>query len=401
MARSRGKTVGLGAGVLLLVASACESDDKPEPIVLSRDVDASVDAGPELPIICILEGPDADVDRDGYSEAQGDCNDCTAHIGPGGIDLPGNGIDEDCDGEDAQAFEACDTDLAMEGEDAFDGARAIGLCTFTEPDSGRWGVLDAAWVTADGSRWLGDKLQRGILPDFGAVSPRAGGRMLALSTGVARAPDQPAYTTECDMFWPSLLDEHTPPAGFPKPSPACPQVDSGAVFDPAAFEVRIRIPHNVNGISFDSNFHTYEYPQFICTPFNDYFVAILEPIPENLEDGNIVFDQDGNTVSVNNTLLQVCKSGYHGGREFACPLGPGELAGTSFDGTSVCGAKDSNAATGWLTTTVPVIPGSVITLRFAIWDSGDSDLDSLVLVDNFQWVGETVEVIETIPIRPE
>jgi hypothetical protein len=77
------------------------------------------------------------------------------------------------------------------------------------------------------------------------------------------------------------------------------------------------------------------------------------------------------------------------------------LFGPIFGGSMQdAGTSDSGAATGWLHTTAPVEGGSIITLRFAIWDSGDGILDSLALIDNFNWSIET-PVIETKPVIPE
>ena len=50
------------------------------------------------------ETEDGDEDGDGYSTEEGDCNDQDSTIYPGAEDIPTDGIDQDCDGEDAVAI---------------------------------------------------------------------------------------------------------------------------------------------------------------------------------------------------------------------------------------------------------------------------------------------------------
>jgi hypothetical protein len=340
--------------------------------------------------------PDKDYDGDGYP-LKYDCNECDPNTNNGAYDVPGNGLDEDCSGKADDEPADCDQGLSMSANDPFDGAKAMGLCKKAADDV-QWGVVSAKWVKPDGTT-LTNLEGVGVLPKFGVNLAQAGKSMLVLSSGSARAPGDPGYES------PSGNDKgytSGTPAGYPKESPACPGVKTGTAHDGTSLEVEIRVPSNAQSFKYQQNFFTYEYSTFVCSTFNDFFVTMMEPHPSNLPDGNIAFDQDGNPISVNNSLLQVCQAGTHAGKQFKCPLGTSTLSGTGFEGS---GAFDSpHAATGWLTTTAPVDTTKKmdkrIKLRFAIWDSGDGILDSTVLLDDFQWSADPANGTQTLPSGP-
>lgn len=369
--------------------------DRGGDLVLGIGAQVVVPSGP-----CNVTDPDADYDGDGFSIAQGDCNDCSAQINPGAFDYPGNGVDEDCSGTVDDAPAECDASLFLESPSAIDGAKAMGLCKLQSGAS--FGLVTAKYVTADGlpiEQYDPPGLGHGILPGFGAaVHPQEGTKLLALSTGTARRPEDSNYrpVTGYDKQYMTSA-----PAGFPRESPACPGVKTGGCHDSIALAVTVKVPTNARSLSFDSNFFTYEFPDFICSEYNDFFVALLSSEPAHggaPRAGNIAFDREGNLVSVNASFLQVCAPGTHGGRLFACPLGVGPLAATGFNEDDAGDPTDTGAATGWLRTTASVDPGSTITLRFAIWDSTDGFRDSTVLLDNFRWTVDEVK-IETIPVE--
>ena len=344
--------------------------------------------------------PDVDADGDGYTGADGDCNDCSPQMNPGAYDFFGNGVDDDCNGVADDEPYACEAGLPIDGNNPLDAARALGLCRFTSDGvvgaQRTWGVISAAYVFADGSVSSGEPdilfgmctgpggygsppnpMSHGVLTSFGSgVTPRDGESMVALSSGVARAGvngDSPGGASMCTK-------SATPP-GFPTPSTAaCPGQgidDTPVANDPIALELRVRAPTNAKSLTFDFDFYTYEYPGYICTEYNDFFVALVySQHPNNPPNKNVSFDSQGNPVSVNNGFLEVCSPGNYGGKSFSCPLGTGELNGTGFE---------DHAATGWLQTTTAIVPGEELTIRFAVWDMGDEVLDSTVLIDNIKW----------------
>ncbi len=331
-----------------------------------------------------------DHDGDGYSSADGDCNDCDVNVNPGAFDVPGDNKDEDCNGKIDDDGASCDASLAIASADAMDAARALGLCKSADAKatgkSKTWGVLSARYVLPDGNA-LPDAMGHGLLKALGGNKPQEGGVMLALSSGTARAPGDSGYK---DVGGDNKGYTSGTPAGYPKESPACPGISTGEAHDGAALELTIRVPTNAKSFTFQENFFTYEFPDYICSEYNDFYVAMLTPQTPHLPDANIAFDQDGNPVSVNNSLLQACVSQTPLGtnKHFPCPLGPSSLKGTGFD---------NSAATGWLQTTAPVKAGGTITLLLAIWDSGDGRLDSTVLIDKFAWSANEASGATTTP----
>ncbi|MRG92616.1 choice-of-anchor L domain-containing protein [Polyangium spumosum] len=340
--------------------------------------------------------PNVDDDGDGFSEAQGDCNDCDANVSPGSIEVatdPNDPMakpaDEDCDTVvDNVAPASCDDNIALQDADPQNGARALDLCQFITPDEKKWGVLSAQYVRANGapanySRHIG--IQSGFGPN---VNVQKGTRMLTLSSGYARLPSQAG---SCGGLSCSEIGAGTPPPGFPQDVPGC----SGDpdINDDVGLEVKVRSPKNATGYRFKFKFYSMEFPEWVCTSYNDQFIALVQPAPMGSINGNISFDQNTNPVSVNIAFFDVCQydSFYP---QFLCPSGPAELAETGF------GTWDEAGATSWLQTQAPIKGGDEVTIRWAIWDTGDTSWDSTVLVDGFEWVanGGTV-VVGTDPIE--
>jgi len=330
-------------------------------------------------------GPDDDSDMDGYTVNQGDCNDCDANVNPGAIEVEitepvgdppmvPEPADEDCDGTVDNVAPTCDGGIAIDDGDAMNGAASIELCQIAGENGKDWGLVSSDYVRANGTGTSVNS-QIGILDSFGPnVNVQGGSQMLVLSSGRARLPGQAG---SCGDFSCDGTGGGSGPPGYPQNAPGCPIEDE--INDDIGLQVTLKAPSNATGYSFNFKFYSFEYPEWVCTSFNDQFMAFVTPPPMGAMDGNISFDANGNPVSVNVAFFDVCPG---------CALGPAELVGTGFD------IWDDAGATSWLQTSAPIGGGEEFSVRFAIWDTGDQSWDSTVLVDNFQWVasGGTVAV---------
>jgi hypothetical protein len=362
-----------------------------------------------------------DEDGDGYGVCDNDCCDVAgpecaspAVVNPGAFDDADNMVDDDCDGTIDNAVPLCGAGLLSNSNNPFDYARAIDLCQFTTEnpplDQQIWGVIAAnLWRAND--MGAPNANARSIRPAFGTNNtPQMGPNFSVLSSGYAAAPGQanpPHGAWEPGFDMGAGPDVPAPAAwladnggAFPN-APGCSVPGNTTAFDSAMLRVRIRVPTNAQSFSVDMYFMSAEYPEYVCTPFNDFFVTLVDSTdPTNPADSNIAIYDDGvdqwpvgvNLVSAAPGLFTQCDNG-----ETGCALGPlgnyngctteAGLLATGFDAdAAACAANDDvGGGTGWLNMSGNVTPGEVMEIRFVIWDTGDSAWDSVVLLDNWQW----------------
>ncbi len=344
-------------------------------------------------------GPNDDADGDGFTPAQGDCNDCDKNANPGALevvaepDAMGNippAADEDCNGMVDDVAPPCDAGLSQNSFDPLDGARAIDLCQQATASS--WGVMEAAYVRSNGTTPATPTRGVGLLTAFGPGSvPQKGSKMLGMSSGFARDAGDPEACglSSCNHAAGDLSNNANPgvaPGGaFCDQGAGCYPVDAagcsptlGGVNDDVGLRVKLRAPTNATGFKYKFRFFSFEFPEYVCSAFNDQYVALMTPKPMGAVNSNISFDASNNPVSVNVAFFNA---------------NPNDLIGTGFD------AWDDSGATDWLQTKAPIDGGTDIELLFAIWDTGDTAWDSTVLIDRFEWIadGGSVTVITEPP----
>jgi hypothetical protein len=369
-----------------------------------------------------------DADGDGFTTCGGDCCDSTecpepALVNPGAFEIAGNGVDDDCNpttNDNAPAV--CDQGLASNSTTAFEYAEAMDLCQMTSLAEKTWGVIDAKLTLASGTG-VPDTEGFAIRPRFGTnVTPQAGSRMVVLSTGGAagKTDTNPAF----HAFDAGYTHTGTNSSAFPADwftangskiphAPGCPASAGLSAFDPVMLTLKLRVPTNARSFSVSTSFFAADFPEYVCSGNADVFVVLLDstyngaapnPADKNLAivkpPGAVVAQPLDVDLGFGDTgLFTQCKNGATGCTTGATPstittcTSTAMLTNTGFDDAS---ANDCEAtsivggSTGWLVTRGNVVPGEVITLRFAIWDTVDHSLDSLAILDNFRWSTETV-----------
>jgi hypothetical protein len=223
--------------------------------------------------------------------------------------------------------------------------------------------VESAALTTPGS----DTTVRVIAKWGSSIMPRSGSSMIVLSTGVAADAAMPGFVPPVTGTNFGSMTADPFPGSFT--NPGC-ELPDGNVSDLTILRVQLRAPAGATALKFDHNFFSSEYPEWICTTYNDRFVAHMQT---GAYAGNVAFDSMNNPVAVNLALFRICPG---------CVDGDGLLSGTGMDAPD----QSDGAGTGWNTATAPVQSGELVTLQFAIMDDGDGSDDSVVLLDNFQWI---------------
>ncbi len=370
---------------------------------------------------------DPDADGDGFTLCGGDCCDSAGPncsnpelVNPGAFEVPDNMVDDDCNMMADDPLPPCDGGLVSNSADALDYAKAIDLCQVTTEDGDTWGVISGAFNRSNG-QGAPNANARSIRPGFGTnITPQANTSLAILSTGNAAdqndsmpgfAPFQGGTDLATDAAvpadWLAANNNNLPNVG------GCPEPQGGATgHDTIQLKLRVRVPTNALSFSTKIYFFSSEYPEWVCSPYNDFFVTLVDSAGMgNPADKNIaiyknpqdqLFPLGVNILKAAAGLFVQCKNGAVGcgggaiaGNYNGC-TGIQELVGTGFDignpapqfpnDPGWCGnANQVGGATGWLEMSGNVQPGEIMELRFVLWDTGDEWYDSVVLLDDFQW----------------
>jgi hypothetical protein len=401
-----------------------------------------------------------DCDGDGWKVSDGDCCDkpglCGADpalVNPGAIEVVGNGTDDNCNKKvdlfDQEDTLPCDGALAASSADPKDFAKAIGICRTAQESpplaQKTWGLLAASLLRADGSA-LSYHDAHSLRAGFGAkITPLEGKAFAVLSTGKAAdatqtnpgpnggAPggenvstdqggqaqsvriDQGGQYSVRDWFVtanPPLKQANNLP-NTQGCSSGGPGTQTNRANDSVMLVLRMRAPTNARAFSFNAYFFSAEFPEWVCTSFNDQFIALIDtpsgtpsPTPNPIDKNLMTYKDPQNTlwpIGINmakgTNLFSVCNQADIANNQClqngsgppgqpsptSCGLGPADLAGTGFEKptTRPCYV---GGGTYWLTTAGNVVPGEIVEIRIAIWDVRDHIYDSLAVIDGLRWL---------------
>jgi len=372
-----------------------------------------------------------DYDKDGYTICNGDCCDTNQQAGcsvadpskinPGMYETVGNKIDDNCNGQIDEKPATCSasytygTDLStVAARNAAGKQLAMAMDICDDAATKGYGLVSATVQSAN-STTLGNANFGKAINIFSYLSSTASSTTPIVNPllGTSFAGMSSGFFQNGNLsHGNSFISGGTIPSVYLNAHGGALQSATGCstgstINDSVNLHLTLKAPQNATGFSFSFRFFSHEYPSYVCTTFNDFFITLLTSTAKGIPaDHNIVFDKVGNPVSINNAFFTSCSpktcstssncasgiytkgcvSGKCTSEYGACPDGTTDLRAFATSG--------SGGATAWLTTKAPIVGGETFTLDFYIWDTGDSSYDSAAIIDNFQWIttAGTVEV---------
>jgi hypothetical protein len=136
------------------------------------------------------------------------------------------------------------------------------------------------------------------------------------------------------------------------------------------FDMSVTVPPDTHGYEMDFNYFTAEYPTYVNDIYNDIFVVWSTSTA-----------YVGNVCTVNDQPCTV--TALAGAIAAGVPEGDPRLAGTGMEPNGLF--LQEGAGTGWYKIVGPATPGETLELTYALFDMGDTEFDTVVLLDNWAW----------------
>jgi hypothetical protein len=340
-----------------------------------------------------------DDDGDGWTTCNGDCDDHNSLVNPCAFDTNAasgdpvgkDGIDNDCDGQ-IDNLRLCDSSLTA-GHDTVAGhyASAMDIC-----DNAKCTVVKNATFYGPNNQYA-HRITKHMGNTF---TPHQGTYMAFLSSGTSdddidNANYTPGDGTDLQNTFanpaPLKAINNVNPCGTGKDEPL-------TVNDYTEVRLTLTAPINAGSFTFDFNFFSEEYPEYVCHGFNDTFLAMLTS-QQYTTPFQIAFDGNGHRINVNNSFFQDCTSivtADNLGYTHTCSGALSLLTKTGYEikygqtSFTLGNGNKGSGATDWLKTTAPIQPGETFTLSFIVFDQGDGLMDSAINIDNFRWNSTTL-----------
>src|SRR5581483_2988206 len=237
---------------------------------------------------------------------------------PGAIQIAGDPTDYACDGMPG-VVPACDQSNGGKN-DATSLAQAFEQC---DPRF----FLGASLVGPSDAR------ARTVKASFGSIAPQKGANLALISSGLALDKSDAGFVEPKGGTSLGCANEFANPLPAIPASQLCASELQGMscqppmVNDYTELVVKLRAPSNASSFSFDFQFFSAEYPDFVCTQFNDEFLVLQESTAEFSSPTNISVDGGKNPSTVNNGLFAVCQNGTKP-YDMNCKQPVSQLAGT-------------------------------------------------------------------------